>query len=279
MNEASSTTDLAWARLKCSPPDVFGRPIGEVSVNILNGSRFLHLPDISKTWGPGLIYENHRLGTRVGRLLLFGANQTTLFEKDAKQETIAEFLRAFEDNIRSGKLRALGLVSCTDWHTAEGEQWVGRTEELSRKILSTTGDVTICKLPENTSPENILDNVPLDAVVLKSFSKEFRDALEKETGSFVQMLGREILRHQDIVGKKEWGEVRFGSIRIAPTPFHKDVGLFSVTSDTARATIMVHNDEISLQSFTASKRNLVELLSSATFELAANNIRIPDTGV
>lgn len=246
----------------------------------ISEEHFSFLKDITRDWISSPVYEQKQFGTRSARLYIFSAN-SVLFEKDSCTVNIKEFIRTLEDVIRNKTFSSVGLVARTIWHTKPNEHLNGTPDELAKTELGRTiriGIYTLPKYTEGKTADEILSNLLMDFWVLHRLSKQFQEYFVAKIKPLTQLVGKEFFRYEEIIGKKLDKELRLGIIQITPEQVHKDVRMFSVNEKgVACANIMKHNEEITMQSFTASENALVSLLARASDTLKTENERISKT--
>ncbi len=251
--------------------------MNECEIQETKDKRFPFITELTKTWTPGMVYEDHRYGTRNGKLFILGPGGAVHFGETVSAMRIGSFLKALETTIRDRTFRAAGLATHTVWHTEKNEPYSGSTETLSRKNKAESVGIGIFELPEHSkqkTPDGILKDMRINLMLLKHFS--FAEALKEEMNPLVVKICDELLSFEKKEGVIPPEGRTIGDVLFAPVPLHRNLKLFrlEITDYPAEAIVMIGNDEShSVQSFTASHRGLLRLLHTASEAVTEYNIR------
>lgn len=251
---SSSIESLVRAELRNYPAlssYVFLTPLRKwVTVEARTDPQLPFFPNLTRDW----ISDKNR----VARLFLFGKDGTALFEKDAETATIEDFVRALEISLGNHTFRAAAMATRT------------LVPDQARNVA------VFCMAPRTLALplDKILSGLLLDHATLRLLSLPFQHLFKERTRFFVEDLGVNLLRYEEITKKPIEKDSVFDGVVISPIGIHKDVKLFSITEGKTTAAVMIHEGKVSIQSFTATTDALVELLIHALLVISTENMRI-----
>lgn len=249
--------------------------IEAVQIEKRDDPRLPFLPQLTKSWTPGTVYEDHRHGTRDGALFLFDKDRTLLFGRTVAAACLGEFIRPMETAIRNGTFGTAGLAVHTVWHTDPYEPYSGPIAKIAEQKRGESVRIATFEMPDWTNrkrPETLLKHLIIDGTILRFFSQEFSEGFEKACQPVAERIMTKLELYPEFKGcilPREGHDI----IGITPTPFHKDVKLYRMEDGTAVASLMERSGTVSLQSFTGSWKTILGLLHETAERLEDKNIR------